>query len=386
AGTLACPYKNPWSRRGDPTWSPVERFARWLRLIVPLVIGVILLFAWDGLRGQDTSLWALATANNDPGRLIRADELLPRLAVWLYDGGVLIGADGVTALLVGLALVAFTVRVWVGGFGCPDVRIDLILLGYIVAYGLLHWLVAFNQHDRYLLLLLPPVILLAARGMEWLTLTPILFSSVFRERHISESASRFPVGEGLRPSPTCRIFRRGVIKVLRPLYPGAGEAGLAPTDGIIQGARLCAPTACLFVGIILLLLAVLLPAAWDASEGRVRVGGDRGEHAGIDALADELNAKPLATVIYDHWLGWELGYYMGAWTDKRRVYYPTPAALVADALLLPESEPRYFPAPNTALVTPWLEALTAAGFDVSVDEQTERYTVYRLIPPVRRDS
>ena len=39
-------------------------------------------------------------------------------------------------------------------------------------------------------------------------------------------------------------------------------------------------------------------------------------------LARHLNGKPVATVIYDPWLGWELGYYLGVWHDKRRVHYP----------------------------------------------------------------
>ncbi|MCB9452308.1 MAG: glycosyltransferase family 39 protein [Anaerolineaceae bacterium] len=304
------------------------------RFVLPLVAGIVLLVIWDAARGQDTNLWALAVANNDPGRLVQPDELLPRLSVWLDYAGVMAGTPFVTATLVGLAVVALLARFRRKDESIPRLpahRTDAILLLYVVAYSLLHWLVAFNLYDRYLLPLLPLVVLLLARGVTWLV----------------------------------------------PVF-----AKITDTNAFTGRPRRVAPTIYLFAGICLLMLALFLLPAWDASEGRVPVGGDRGEHAGIDALADYINDKPVATVIYDHWLGWELGYYMGAWTNKRRVYYPTPEALVRDALQLPESEPRYFPAPNDAPVTPWLRALREAGFEVDVDARIGHYTVYALIPPV----
>ncbi len=322
---------------------PMRRAVRWLRFAIPLLVGLVLLFAWDAGRGQETSLWALAAANNDPGRLARLDELLPRLWTWLEYAGLLAGTLPLTILLATLALGVALWRI-ISEFrrrnserqGDPvrsptdcsalHTHTDAILLLYILAYGLLHWLVAFSQHDRYLLPLLPPILLLMARGVE----------------RFVNGMPGIVLGVGsLRPSP-------------------------------ITGRH---------IALSLPLLVILLVPAWDASEGRVPVGGDRGAHAGIDALADYLNAKPLATVIYDHWLGWELGYYMGAWSNKRRVYYPTPEALVHDALTLPEHEPRYFPAPDDAPVIPWLAALQTAGFEVRVDKRIARYTVYALIPP-----
>jgi hypothetical protein len=71
----------------------------------------------------------------------------------------------------------------------------------------------------------------------------------------------------------------------------------------------------------------------------------------IDRIAADLNALPVATVIYDHWLGWLLNYYMGAWHNKRIVYYPSPEALAAGIQALAEDSPRYFliPTDDTAL-------------------------------------
>ena len=41
-------------------------------------------------------MWTLATVNNDPGRLVRLDELLPRLSEWWQYGQYLAGAGIVT--------------------------------------------------------------------------------------------------------------------------------------------------------------------------------------------------------------------------------------------------------------------------------------------------
>ena len=125
---------------------------------------------------------------------------------------------------------------------------------------------------------------------------------------------------------------------------------------------------------------LVLSALWSLNSA-LPIGGDRGRHDGIDRLADYLNSKPVATVIYDPWLGWELGYYMGPWSDKRRVHYPSPEALVAGALALDESGPRYLAAPADQAIDLWLEALLAAGFSVFADLQSERFAVYRLLPP-----
>ena len=111
------------------------------------------------------------------------------------------------------------------------------------------------------------------------------------------------------------------------------------------------------------------------------IGGDRSEQTGIDTLAAHLHAKPVATVVYDPWLGWELGYYLGQWHDKRRVHYPTAESLAAGALALDEIGDRYMAAPVDQPHDEWLAALRAAGFGVSVDYKRDRYIVYRLTVP-----
>lgn len=286
------------------------------RFLFPFLLSLSALFFWDSARRQLTSLWLLAYINNDPARLIRANEVVPRLMRWLDYGRHLLGAPTpLFAAVIPVAAIARIVR-------APRQRataVDVVLLVYMLAYLLLHWLVAFNTYDRYLLPLLPPFALLAARGGVWLW----------------------------------NVLARFIL---------TGELGLAAAA----------------------ITLTLLLSAVEASERRlpfVDHNGSFPDYEGMDDLADFLNAQPPGAIVYDHWLTWELGYYMGQWTDKRRVYYPSPDALVADALQQSDPAPRYFPIPVGSAVDPWLEALREADFEVSLVYQTARWTVYRLIPP-----
>ena len=129
------------------------------------------------------------------------------------------------------------------------------------------------------------------------------------------------------------------------------------------------------------LVLTLAATAWSAGVTPGALNEDSRDYSGITDAADYLNAQTLGAVVYDRWLGWELGYYMGQWTDKRRVYYPTPDQLVAGALALDDPAPRYLVAPSTQPVADWLDALRAAGFSVDQAYQQEGFVVYRLIPP-----
>jgi hypothetical protein len=118
-----------------------------------------------------------------------------------------------------------------------------------------------------------------------------------------------------------------------------------------------------------------------AATGIYPIGGDDGRHDGIDELAAYLNGKPVATVIYDRWLDWELDYYMGEWTNKRRVYYPTPQELVKGTLQLEETGVRYFVAPRSQNIADWLDTLAVAEFTISLDYESANFRVYALNPP-----
>jgi 4-amino-4-deoxy-L-arabinose transferase-like glycosyltransferase len=315
-------------RRGMMHHALTTSLSRIARFALPTLVMLALLLAWDGARAQPGGIWGLAAANNTPGRLIRSNEILPRLLKWTGYAQTLAGPSWLTAALglVGASGV-------IGRVVCEPRRhatlVDVVLAAYLLIYGLAHWLVAFNTYDRYLLPMLPLVLLLMARGADW--------------------------GKNLIQRNRETERQRKVIS-FAPLY-------------------LCLSVFCLFS---------LCPTAFEASEGRIQVGADLGEHSGIDALAAYLNSRVLGAIVYDHWLGWELGYYLGPWSDKRRVYYPTPDALVAGALLQPDPAPRYFPAPADQPITPWLEALREAGFAITLVYDTPQFVVYELLPPARQ--
>src|SRR5690606_16653082 len=128
-----------------------------LRFIFPLLLGTGALFLWDNVRDQATSMWMLGYVNSDPQLLIRSDEVLPRLLRWLSFARTLFGTPTpIFALVIPLSVFARVVR---SPRQCSTV-IDISLLTLALVYWLLHWLVAFNTYDRYLLPLLPPLALL----------------------------------------------------------------------------------------------------------------------------------------------------------------------------------------------------------------------------------
>ena len=272
-----------------------------LLLCLPLTLLTLLLFLWDAAR-PETSLFLLGSANNLPQEwLAEPAQWTSRLLEWARLGAWLLGPPLVTATLVGLTI-------WSCFAGAPpkpsQIRVYLI---YIVAYIALHSIFAFNQYDRYLLLILPPLILVIS---------------------------------GQLPA-------------------------LLPRDPLRRGLSLS-------------LAGVLVIGACWSMLNELPIGGDRGAHDGVDDLARALNSKPLATVIYDPWLGWELAYYMGQWSDKRRVHYPTAQALAAGALALDEVGDRYLVAPIDRDHADWAAALEAAGFALSIDYRRDRFVVYRL--------
>lgn len=260
-----------------------------MRFFFAFACGIVLLILWDTARYPSTSVFALAAVNNNPERFfIRLDELLPRLSIWLEYSSTFFGAWWLTFPLVVSGVWAMLQS---GG--------RLIGL-YIAAYFVLHWLIAFNTYDRYLLPIIPLLAIMIGRGLA-------------------------------QPRRFRRVLMVGLCVMM----------GLSP----------------------------------------MRFSTDtRARDPEIIGLAHHVNAKPLGAIVYDHWLGWEMGYYLGAWSDKRRVYYPEPQILADDALLNPDPAPRYLIAPIEQDVSAWLEPLRENGFGVALDYRNGRYIVYRVTP------
>lgn len=344
-----------------------------LRFVLPVVMFGMLMVLWQSQRAAWPDLWTLAAANNAPDRLLIAgDELVPRLARWLGLMGEFAGWLTLPLTLIGVWGVIISPILQTNHEARSKRLYDWLLVLYLIGFTGFHWLTAINMYDRYPFPLLPLWALVVARGVQRL-LSGMpkgvqLNAPTQADNRSALTSESILHRESLRPSPTKFLFliRKGRSKT-RPQN----------LDRLIF-VPLCL---CVFV---------LGFFAFNASEGRISVGGDRGMHANIDQFADWLNALPLGTIIYDRWLGWELGYYMGQWTDKRRVYYPTPELLVEGALEQPDPAPRYFIAPVRFVAPPeqppevWLAALDAAGFQPILIYETADYRAWRLIPPRRQ--
>lgn len=167
----------------------------------------------------------------------------------------------------------------------------------------------------------------------------------------------------------------------RYLLPLAPLLAVGVSGGIIPGVRMTAWRWAMTAA----MTTALLLTAWQAASWQIDLGRD---HYPVDRdgeilqLAAYLQAQPVATIIYDPWLGWEMGYYLGVWSDKRHVHYPDAESLVRDALNVPETGPRYFIAPAHANTAPWIAGLEQAGFTVSVAFETPAFRCYRLSPPL----
>lgn len=152
-------------------------------------------------------------------------------------------------------------------------------------------------------------------------------------------------------------------RYLLPLIP---LAAILIGSGLARGPRYLLP-------LIMALIMITTPPYFPDDQ--------RAQDDAILHLAAYLNAKPLGAIVYDPWLGWEMGYYFGAWSDKRRVYYPDPHIQAADALLNPDPAPRYLIAPRDRDLTVWVDALRRRGFNVRFAWHHRRYQVYQIIPP-----
>ncbi len=274
----------------------------WLRFALPLGATLLALLAWDAAR-PEAGIFTQAAANNAPDQLLAPpDAWLERLSYWLTSAAWLLGPPAIAPLLLLGAAPAAIKR---PGLFASDAG----LLAALCIYLAVHVVFRFNLYERYLLLMLPLLILPVARAL-----------AALGDRYAG------------------RLWQLAIF-------------------------------------------AAVLVGAVATYNGHTPFSGSRAAQAGIDDLAEHLNGKPVATVLYDRWLGWQLDYYLGPWHDKRRVYHPSPEALLVDALSLDETGARYFAAPISKPYQRWIDVLRQAGFAVAVDYRSERYITFRLLPP-----
>ncbi len=256
-----------------------------LKLVLGFVAGAIPLVIWSAARATWPDYWTLNWYNNNPGRLIRAEELMPRLTQW---GGWL------------QTIAPFPVIGWLSAplhwrlDSRPSrvVVIDLILTAYTLISLAELWLVAFNVYDRYLHTLVPLLLILLARVI-------------------------VTVGGRL---PIATKWRGG------------------------RGVR--------FLFALIILTLALFPA--------INAGGDPSTFAGVDRVAMVIDSLPSGTIVYDHWLGWELGFYLGSQPLVQVIWEPTVDALIAAI----RQQPGYLIVPRRDSAS-WRYLMEAAGIKLT---------------------
>jgi len=260
-------------------------------LLPALLVAAILIFGWDALRHASVSFWDQGYSDNIPGRLVRANELLPRALAWVNLLHYVTASTALNLIFVaGLPLLL----IWNRSAPSRAGLADAILTGYVLLFLAGYWLLAFNVWDRYLLPMLPVWLLLMARVLR---LVAYSFQRTFyllsRRWRASDLGFRRSLGLAL---PAALLLLAG---------PGA-----------LQGARSIYP-----------------------------IGGDHGAYDGIDTAAQLIRGLPPGSVLYDFWLSWEWDYYLFG-GPIYVAWLPAPAALTTDLHSFGASSPRYLAVPQ----------------------------------------
>lgn len=299
-------------------WMLSARKKQLLNFILPIILGALLLWSWDMVRmGQGAESFFVLGQSRYTATMITPFADYPARLAEWWTIAQYLFGNGILTLIFLAIGIIGTIR--------RKNAISLILIGWILAFSLAHIALTLNLFDRNQIVLLPVIVLIIGLG----------------------------ITDMIHHVPT--IYRDSV-----------GTAWMLSAFKKLSTFSL------------LLCVSVF---SFLASFHQLPIGGDDGRHDGINELADYLNSKPIATVIYDPWLDWELDYYMGVWTDKRRVFYPTPELLIRDALALEEVGNRYFVVPVEVDESLWLDALGQAEFSLSLDYETSKFRVWQLSPP-----
>jgi len=182
----------------------------------------------------------------------------------------------------------------------PHSWADLVLPSFVLFFVAGHALVAFQVWDRYLLGLVPPLVLILARilTLPWRLL------------------KRSPIANSPTANLLCLLLVLGVLSfTFRPLR--------------------------------------------DAAASRFPIGGDHGAYQGIEQVAAYFQTVPADTTLYHRWLGWHWRFYLwGSPYDFRA--WTSPDDLAAQAAARPGAR-RYVVFPSWHSPTETRLALSQAG-------------------------
>lgn len=294
-----------WSLESPPPIHPHRIFNHAKHFIIGTLLTLVPVLAWDVARPQQ-SFVTLGGYNNNPGRLARADEIGSRAEAWLR-----LLADAFGGPIVGV-LVFLSVIGWLifTAQKCHPARwVSWMIALFLVWYLGLYWLVAFSVRIRYLLPIIPFILLMVTLA-------------------IGELASRWRGG----------IWVSGIAIILLLAHPTLTARSLSrePQDFDLRG---------------------------------------------IDELADTLNQDFAGRIVYDYWLGWELGWYLGEDTEVWLVYFSTPEELAAH--LQTETGARYLVAPNEELSEMWVYLLNLKNVQTTPIRHIHNFVIYEVMPPLK---
>jgi len=216
----------------------------------------------------------------------------------------------------------------------PRAFFDIVLSAFVALFLLGHWVLSFNVWDRYLLGLVPLLLILLARVI-WLA--------------------------------------SGALANIHPSLPGRGRGRV----GSGQWTRLP-----VLLAIVLLVTTLARPALTAAQSG-YPIGGDHGAYDGIEAVAGYFRDHvPAGSILYHHWLGWHYSFYMFDFPLVLR-WYPSSEGLAEDARQVDDAQ-RYIVFPDGKLTVEVKDALAEAGLTLRRVYWTYRrdgsisFTVYRI--------
>jgi hypothetical protein len=137
--------------------------------------------------------------------------------------------------------------------------------------------------------------------------------------------------------------------------------------------------------LVIFAIILCLPYALGASKSQYPIGSDHGANDGIDQVADYLKTLPSGTVVYDHWLAWELSYYLGE-GQVYLAYFDTPSALADDLRVFDRGEDRYVVFPARESPDKSSDAIKVFGFQMTPVYSTinrfnqTSFTIFKIIP------
>ena len=278
-----------------------RQWRSWLAGFLPILL---MMAIWEFARSGVPVIWSNQINNFGGLRIIYSWEILPRASSWTSLWQMLFGSSILLGLFVSsifvLTLNGILVRSKSGLF-------DLLLIMFLLAYMILHWLLAVPVWDRYLLPLMPLAAILFARGLVviWSLINDLLSS--YRE-------------EESRP-----IWEIAVV----PMF-------------------------------LLIMMFIQVPAANSARYSRWPAGGLSTADQGAWQVANHLADKPYGTVLYDHWYSWQWQYHL---FDKG-VYISLAA--FGDTV-----GARYIVLPDTDSALPVQRAIHKAGFKLTEELRTD---------------